>query len=35
MAMQQGGGQVDENGIVQGADQNAVNQFFNGYNQVA
>ena len=29
MAMQQGGGQVDENGIVQGADQNAVNQFFN------
>lgn len=34
MAMQQGGGQVDENGIVQGADQNAVNQFFN-YNQVA
>ena len=34
MAIQQGGGQVDENGIVQGADQNAVNQFFN-YNQVA
>lgn len=33
MAIQQGGGQVDENGIVQGADQNAVNQFFN-YNQV-
>ena len=29
MAMQQGGGQVDENGIVQGADQNAVNQFYN------
>ena len=29
MAMQQGGGQVDKNGIVQGADQNAVNQFFN------
>lgn len=34
MAQAQGGGQVDENGIVQGADQNAVNQFFN-YNQAA
>ena len=34
-AAQQGGVQVDENGIVQGADQNAVNQFFNGNNQAA
>lgn len=33
-AAQQGGVQVDENGQVQGADQNAVNQFFN-YNNVA
>lgn len=32
-AAQQGGVQVDENGQVQGADQNAVNQFFN-YNNV-
>ena len=34
-AAQQGGVQVDENGQVQGADQNAVNQFFNGNNQAA
>lgn len=34
MAQQQGGGQVDENGIVQGADQEAVQQFFNN-NQAA
>lgn len=33
-AQAQGGVQVDENGQVQGADQNAVNQFFN-YNNVA
>jgi len=33
-AAQQGGVQLDENGQVQGADQNAVNQFFN-YNNVA
>lgn len=33
-AAQQGGVQVDENGQVQGADQNAVNQFFNN-NQAA
>ena len=33
-AQAQGGVQVDENGIVQGADQNAVSQFFN-YNNVA
>lgn len=31
-AAQQGGAQVDENGMVQGADQNAVQQFFNGNN---
>lgn len=31
-AAQQGGAQVDENGTVQGADQNAVQQFFNGNN---
>ncbi len=29
----QAGAQVDQNGMVQGADQNAVNQFFSGYNQ--
>lgn len=34
-AAQLGGVQVDENGQVQGADQNAVNQFFNGNNQAA
>lgn len=34
-AQAQGMGQVDENGMVQGADQNAVNQFFNGNNQAA
>lgn len=28
-AQAQGGVQVDQNGVVQGADQNAVNQFFN------
>ncbi len=33
-AQAQGGVQVDENGQVQGADQNAVNQFFN-YNNAA
>lgn len=33
-AAQQGGVQLDENGQVQGADQDAVNQFFN-YNNVA
>ncbi len=31
-AQAQGGVQVDENGQVQGADQNAVNQFFNNNN---
>jgi len=31
-AAQQGGVQVDKNGLVLGADQNAVNQFFNGNN---
>ena len=35
MAQQHGDGQVDANGIVQGADQGAVNQFFNNNNQVA
>ena len=34
-AQVQGGVQVDENGMVQGADQNAVNQFFNGNYQAA
>jgi hypothetical protein len=34
-AAQQGGVQVDANGQVQGADQNAVNQFFNYNNNVA
>lgn len=34
-AAQLGGVQVDENGQVQGADQNAVNLFFNGNNQAA
>lgn len=33
-AAQQGGVQIDENGQVQGADQNAVSQFFN-YNNAA
>ncbi len=34
-AQQQGGAQVDENGVIQGADQNAVQQFFNGNNYTA